>query len=80
MCDDLLRSQIAIERVTHPEHMNIAMLGNQMPHLHWHIIPRYEGDARWGGPIWMTREEDMEDIRLPDEDHRKLVEAIRAEC
>ena len=35
-----------------PDHINIASLGNVMPHLHWHIIPRYRADPRWGGPIW----------------------------
>ena len=76
---DVCRSQSAIERVTKPDHMNIATLGNQVPHLHWHIIPRYMNDSRWGGPIWTTAQEEMEVVRLPDEEHSSLVEAIRAE-
>ena len=77
--DDLHVSQRAIERVTQPEHVNVASLGNVVPHLHWHIIPRYVGDSRWGGPIWTTKEAEMEAVRLPDEEHRSLVAAIRAE-
>jgi len=77
--DDLHVSQQAIERVTRPEHVNVASLGNVVPHLHWHIIPRYFDDARWGGPIWTTKEEEMKVVRLPDEEHRRLVSAIRAE-
>jgi len=77
---DLHRAQTAVERVTRPTHMNLASLGNQIPHLHWHIIPRYEDDLRWGGPIWTTTEAEMEIRHLPDEAHQRLVSAIRAEC
>ena len=64
--DDLHASQRAIERVTKPDHVNVASLGNVVPHLHWHIVPRYFNDSRWGGPIWTTKEAEMEVVRLPD--------------
>lgn len=32
--------------------VNLATLGNVVPHLHWHIIPRYEGDAHFPAPVW----------------------------
>jgi ATP adenylyltransferase len=80
LCNDLHLAQGAIERATNPAHMNVAALGNQIAHLHWHIIPRYENDPRWGGPIWTTKEEEMEVVSLSNADHQKLVEAIRAEC
>jgi diadenosine tetraphosphate (Ap4A) HIT family hydrolase len=76
-CNDLHVAQAAIEKATNPDHMNIAALGNQMAHLHWHIIPRYENDSRWGGPIWMNTEEEMEVQTLTDIEHRELAEAIR---
>ena len=37
-----------------PEKMNIASLGNMTPHLHWHVIPRFLGDATFPKPIWAT--------------------------
>jgi diadenosine tetraphosphate (Ap4A) HIT family hydrolase len=58
--------------------MNVEVFGNQISHLHWHIIPRYENDRRWGGPIWTTTEEEMEIINLPNNEYRELVEEIRA--
>lgn len=42
----VLRAQL------NPEKMNIASLGNMTPHLHWHVIPRFTGDATYPKPIW----------------------------
>ena len=80
LCNDLHIAQSAIGKVTNPDHVNVASLGNQIAHLHWHIIPRYENDSRWGNPIWTTDEEEMEIVRLSNEEHQQLGEAIRAEC
>jgi diadenosine tetraphosphate (Ap4A) HIT family hydrolase len=32
--------------------MNLASLGNMTPHVHWHVIPRFEDDRHYPGPIW----------------------------
>jgi ATP adenylyltransferase len=76
-CGDLHKAQHAIEKVVQPDHMNVAALGNQMSHLHWHIIPRYKTDDRWGGPIWMTTENEMAQVALPDDARRTMIDAIR---
>jgi diadenosine tetraphosphate (Ap4A) HIT family hydrolase len=34
-----------------PTKMNLASLGNQTPHLHWHLIPRF-ADIRISQPVW----------------------------
>jgi len=44
----VLRAQL------NPEKINIASLGNLTPHLHWHVIPRFIGDATFPKPIWAT--------------------------
>jgi diadenosine tetraphosphate (Ap4A) HIT family hydrolase len=77
-CQDLSRAKGALEAVVHPDHLNVASLGNQIAHLHWHIIPRYASDARWGAPIWMTTAAEMEQVSLSPHEHAKLVRAIRA--
>ena len=38
-----------------PEKVNLASLGNQVPHLHWHVIPRFADDAHFPDPIWADR-------------------------
>ena len=41
-----------IREVFNPDKVNIASLGNMVPHLHWHIIPRFEADKHFPNPIW----------------------------
>jgi diadenosine tetraphosphate (Ap4A) HIT family hydrolase len=48
---DLVRAGTAVARVFRPDKMNYQLLGNLVPHLHWHIIPRYWGDPAPGRPI-----------------------------
>jgi diadenosine tetraphosphate (Ap4A) HIT family hydrolase len=75
---DLHAATRAIVAATQPDHVNVESLGNVVPHLHWHIIPRYVGDARWGLPIWMTPSSAMPDIRLDPNDRQALLDTLRA--
>lgn len=45
----------AIRKVMHPDKVNIAALGNMVPHIHWHVIPRFKDDAFFPGSIWSAR-------------------------
>jgi diadenosine tetraphosphate (Ap4A) HIT family hydrolase len=40
-----------IERVFAPCHMNYQLLGNLVPHLHVHLVPRYLDDPAPGKPL-----------------------------
>jgi len=35
-----------------PIKINLAALGNAVPHLHWHVIARFEGDSHFPGAVW----------------------------
>lgn len=48
--EDIARLGKAIEDTCHPAKLNVSMLGNLVPHLHCHIMPRYPDDPEWGGP------------------------------
>jgi diadenosine tetraphosphate (Ap4A) HIT family hydrolase len=50
MCD--VASTIA--RVFNPRKMNYELLGNQVPHLHWHLFPRYSDDPDFLKPVWLA--------------------------
>ncbi len=45
--------EIIIETMQ-PTKVNWAQLGNMVPHLHWHLIARYEDDATFPGSIWSS--------------------------
>jgi diadenosine tetraphosphate (Ap4A) HIT family hydrolase len=55
--------------------MNYASPGNVMPYLHWHLVPRYKIDPRWGGPIYTTRPEEMLQTSVPETEYREIAEA-----
>ena len=37
-----------------PTKVNLASLGNMVPHLHWHVIARFETDRHFPQPVWAT--------------------------
>lgn len=53
--------EAAIRAVMQPHKMNVASLGNMVPHLHWHLIPRYTDDAHFPNPIWAAARSDKQD-------------------
>jgi len=75
---DLHRVVTAIVAVCKPDHMNVESLGNVMPHLHWHVVPRYRGDGRWGQPIWAPDVKAQPERKLADVDRARLMTALRA--
>lgn len=45
-------TESALRRLYAPKKINLASLGNLVPHLHWHVIPRYVDDPLFPAPIW----------------------------
>ena len=35
-----------------PTKMNLASIGNMVPHLHWHVVPRFASDSHFPESIW----------------------------
>jgi diadenosine tetraphosphate (Ap4A) HIT family hydrolase len=54
--EDMLHAAQAIERAMQPIKMNYQILGNTIPHLHAHLVPRYYGDPAPGMPINMGQQ------------------------
>lgn len=44
--EQVLRSALA------PDKVNLASLGNVVPHLHWHVIARFGWDSHFPAPVW----------------------------
>ena len=78
LANDIRATELALINAFQPDHVNIASLGQVVPHLHWHIIPRYVDDPRWGGPIWTTDADEMQKVYLQASQYDELVTEIRA--
>lgn len=48
----LVRVERVMRDVFAPAKINLASLGNQVPHLHWHLIARWPDDAHFPAPVW----------------------------
>lgn len=41
-----------VRRLFSPDKINLASFGNMVPHLHWHVIPRWRDDRHFPEPVW----------------------------
>ena len=44
-----------------PTKINLAALGNVVPHLHWHVIARFEADSHFPQPVWGAPQREQTD-------------------
>lgn len=51
--DEMCLLARAIEAAFQPHKLNYELLGNQVPHLHWHVFPRSADDPRRLDPVWL---------------------------
>lgn len=50
--DTVWRTEQALREVLNPDKINLASFGNMVPHLHWHVIPRFADDKHFPQPVW----------------------------
>jgi diadenosine tetraphosphate (Ap4A) HIT family hydrolase len=67
----------ALEGHYRPAKLNFEMLGNTVPHLHTHVIPRYVTDDSPGEPARMMRLPELHRQPIPDEIFHRDVAALR---
>ena len=71
---EVLRVGRAIERHLSPVKLNYDTLGNSLPHLHTHVVPRYADDPRPGWPFPFPEEKRP---AIEEELFRADVQALR---
>ena len=64
----------AIQNIFNPDKINYATFGDLVPHVHFHIVPKYRDKAHWGGPF---KDEPKE--TLSDAEYSEMVEKIKTE-
>ena len=48
----VFRVEAALRALLEPHKINLASLGNLVPHLHWHVVPRFAVDSHFPNPVW----------------------------
>ncbi|MEY4753117.1 MAG: hypothetical protein RJA44_792 [Pseudomonadota bacterium] len=62
--DVLVAVEQALRARLAPDKINLASLGNVVPHLHWHVIGRWRWDSHFPQPIWGTAQRADDAARL----------------
>ena len=51
-----MNAVVAVEHVLReqlkPTKINLAALGNAVPHLHWHVVARFDWDSHFPASVW----------------------------
>jgi diadenosine tetraphosphate (Ap4A) HIT family hydrolase len=69
----------SVRQMMNPDKINLASLGNAVPHLHWHIIPRWLDDSYFPVPIWGQRQREIsaEKVSQRQSDEQLLMRYIQ---
>lgn len=75
----VLKVEKAMREVLNPTKINLATLGNMAPHLHWHVIARFDNDACFPQPIWAANTSTPKsDLTLPLDWTQKVANLLMA--
>ena len=70
LMDVVFATEAVVRTVFDPAKINLASLGNMVPHLHWHVIPRFADDRHFPDAIWAPPRRESMPPRLPATDFK----------
>ena len=74
--DEVVKVAQAIQKATGAQKINYGAFGDRMSHVHFHLVPKYEGGEDFGGLF----RQGFEGVRyLTEEERQELIEGIRNE-
>ncbi|MDR1936745.1 MAG: HIT domain-containing protein [Candidatus Accumulibacter sp.] len=71
---DVSQTAQALYNLFHPGKINYATFGDLVPHVHVHVVPKYEGEVQWGIPFQNEPEK-----FLSDSEYHGLIRQIKTE-
>ena len=72
--EDVSRVASALHEVFHPNKVNYGAYGDTGHHLHFHLVPKYDGAFEWGGTFAM----DPKQKTLTDAEYQEMIGKIKA--
>lgn len=72
--NDIARVGRALHKAFNPDKINYGAFADNMKHLHFHIVPKYEGGPSWGKTFEMSPEPKK---ILSDSEYRDLINKIK---
>ena len=75
LIEDIAQVAHAVRAVCKPTKINYEILGNVVPHIHIHIIPRYTTDPTWDRAAWFALPD--ADL-LPEDEYNALAAELQA--
>ena len=70
--------ELALRELFNPDKINLASLGNKTPHVHWHVIPRFEHDKHFPNSHWGKALRDSQPGSLDTEKIAELSRKVSA--
>ncbi len=71
---DVARVTRAMQKVFNPVKINYGAYSDTLSHLHFHLVPKYEGGPDFGGVFRMNPQE----VYLTDKEYADMAEALKA--
>lgn len=62
--DAVVQVETVLRAHLQPAKVNLAALGNVVPHLHWHVVARFEWDSHFPAPVWAAPRRETPPERL----------------
>ena len=66
--DTCMNAVMAVEQVLRselrPAKINLAALGNMVPHLHWHVVARFGWDSHFPASVWSASQRPVDEGRV----------------
>lgn len=70
---DVVRVTRAMQEIFSPDKINYGMYSDKLCHLHFHLVPKYDGGPDFGGVFRMNPKETY----LTDPEYDEMVEKLR---
>ena len=74
---ELMSATRAVVKTFKPWKINHACYGNAVPHIHWHIFPRYESDSDHLNHPWIHAQK-FKDHEIDPQTARAIAQQVRA--